>query len=380
MVKQTSLKHKLIVSPFLGEHWILRPGDARGVKIRPHRYLELQQATAQEETGLPDWLTGLARRLWEIDLTGRPAQETLLVREQSQLSYGRASYELNMGCNWDCPHCYLGLKEFTGLPWPKRQHLLHILRDAGALWLQITGGEPTIDPHFAAVYSLAYDLGMMIEVLTNGSRLHNKLILGLLTERRPYKITLSVYGATQETYEKTTQRKGAWKSFRDGVDAAHRADLPLEFSIIVTRDNEHEVDAMHALAKSYGAKIREYNNMTPTYFGTAVPLATQSQTRQRERQVFTGCDAGHTSLHVDPHGKASVCKVARDHPIPLLEEGLHGLTKLGGIADKALLRQGGCTGCTLSSQCSTCMPLAQRYRQASAPLGSYCQHGKPERG
>jgi hypothetical protein len=118
--------------------------------------------------------------------------------------------------------------------------------------------------------------------------------------------------------------------------------------------------------------------MTPTYFGSGETLSTQALTRGNQRGVFTGCDAGHTSLHVDPLGMASICKVARDKQIPLLTEGLAGLSKLGGIADKALLRQGGCSGCQLSEQCSTCMPLAQRYRQADAPLGSYCQHSPKE--
>jgi MoaA/NifB/PqqE/SkfB family radical SAM enzyme len=168
----------------------------------------------------------------------------LLERGRPPYEYGRASYEVNMACNWECPHCYLGLKEDAGMEWEDREKVLHILHDAGVLWLQITGGEPTIDRHFPAVYSLAYDLGMMIEVLTNGSRLHNPLLLRLLTERRPYRLTLSLYGATEESYDRLTQRRGAWKSFRRGVDAALDAGLPLELSVIVTRDNEHEIEAM----------------------------------------------------------------------------------------------------------------------------------------
>jgi hypothetical protein len=51
----------------------------------------------------------------------------------------------------DCKHCYLGLKEFAGLGWPARERILVAMRDAGVLWLQLTGGEPTIDPLFAKV-------------------------------------------------------------------------------------------------------------------------------------------------------------------------------------------------------------------------------------
>ncbi len=58
----------------------------------------------------------------------------------------------------------------------------------------------------------------------------------------------------------------------------------------------------------------------------------------------------------------------------LVAEGAEGLARLGQIADSLLLRQGGCTGCTLHGTCGTCMPLVQLYRKAQSPLANYCQH------
>ena len=96
----------------------------------------------------------------------------------------------------------------------------------------------------------------------------------------------------------------------------------------------------------------------------------------RKREPFTGCNAGHTFFHSDPHGMASICKVGRDPQIALMDEGVEGIARLGGIADGLLLRQGGCSGCGLSGTCGTCMPLVTLYRKARAPLASYCQHGR----
>ncbi|KUL26654.1 radical SAM protein [Streptomyces regalis] len=369
--------YDLIVAPFLGDSYVLRPGSAKGMQIPAHRYLELQQAVT-DGGEVPSWLCGPVQRQWSLDLTGSRAESTLLVRDPSPYGHGRASYELNLGCNYACKQCYLGLKEFAGLDWSDREKVLHVLRDAGVVWLQITGGEPTIDRHFAAAYSLAYELGMMIEVLTNGSRLHNPLLLDLFASRRPYRLTLSIYGATEETYDGLTQRRGSWKNFTRGLNAAHEAGLPIELTVIVTDDNVHEVEAMHALGERYGAVTREYSQMSPTIYGGAESLSSQATAYLRERKPFTGCDAGHTSLHVDPHGLASVCKVSRDHPISLVTEGVAGLSRLGDIADRALGRQGGCAGCTLSKSCSTCMPLAALYRKAGAPLNRYCQHTETE--
>ena len=99
----------------------------------------------------------------------------------------------------------------------------------------------------------------------------------------------------------------------------------------------------------------------------------------RTRKPYTGCNAGITHFHADPHGKASICKVGRDPQVDLLAEGADGLRRLATAADSLLTRHGGCTGCTLHKTCGTCMPLASLYRQAQAPPEIFCQHGQHAR-
>ncbi|WP_326950230.1 radical SAM protein [Amycolatopsis sp. NBC_01307] len=364
--------HRVIATPFQGEFLLLHPGKSQGLKIPEEKFEQLRALGSSELC--PEWLTGVAQRTWGLDIRDQKVGDVTLVRSPSSFNYGQASYELNLGCNYDCKHCYLGMKEFEGLPWTDRVDVLHALRDAGVVWLQLTGGEPMIDQLFTSTYSYAFSLGMMIEVLTNGSRLHNPIMLDLLAKRPPQKLTLSVYGATEETYDGLTQRRGSYKAFSQGLAAVHEAGLPLELSIIVTSDNAHEVDAMHALAEKYGLPSTDFANISPTIYGGSDVLRSQYPQHLTKRSVFTGCDAGNTFFHVDPHGNASTCKVARDPKISLVKEGVEGLRRLGGIADGLLLRQGGCTGCQLSGTCGTCMPLASLFRKAKAPLANYCQH------
>lgn len=361
--------HELIASPFLGDYLLVRPGARNGIKLPQTKYVEL----GQQET-CPEWLAQVARRAWDLDIADRPIAGTVLVRKETAYGFARASYELNLGCNYDCEHCYLGLKRFDGLSWDDRERLMYVLRDAGVLWVQLTGGEPMIDKLFPDVYRLASELGMVPSILSNGSRLWNTKILELLTTYRPHRITISVYGATAESYDGLTRRKGAFKQFEKGLHAAHEARLPLALSMIVTKHNAHEVDQMRAIAEQLNVPFDEYVNMTPTIYGGAESLPAQSAEHLRKRKPFTGCNAGHTFFHVDPHGMASICKIGRDPQIPLMETGVEGLRQLGGIADGLLLRQGGCTGCTLQGTCGTCMPLVTLYRKAKAPLATYCQH------
>ncbi|MGH3865706.1 MAG: radical SAM protein [Pseudonocardiaceae bacterium] len=368
--------HTLIASPFLADYLVLRPDDRRAVKISQGKYFTLLSDAADSAAVCPLWLADAVHKRWGLDIDGEPVVGTVIVRQPSTYGFGRASYELNLGCNYDCAHCYLGLKRFEGLAWPDRDRLLHILRDTGVLWLQLTGGEPTIDRFFPEVYTLAWDLGMMITVSSNGSRLHNPRILEMLTTRRPYRLTLSVYGATEASYDGLTRRRGAFKAFTKGLNAAHETGLSINLNLVVTQHNEQEVGHMRALAESYGVSYAVFSNISPTIYSGPETLPSQSEQFLRERKPFTGCGAGHTHFHVDPHGRASICKVGRNPNVSLTDEGIDGLRKLGHIADSLLLRTGGCSGCTLSKTCWTCRPLAKLYQEAKSPLDRYCQHGR----
>lgn len=367
--------HDLIVSPFLDDYLVVRPGHASGIKIPLTRFLELKRAF-DEHLESPVWLVDAARRTWNAEVGGLPADERLLVRNPSPYGYGRASYEINKGCDYDCPHCYLGQKKFEGLNWEHKAQLLEIMRDAGVLWLQITGGEPLIDRLFPMVYTRAHALGMMISISSNGSQLSKPPILHLLTKRRPYRITLSVYGATAATYDGFTRNRGAFDRFTRGLSAAREAELPVKLNLIVADDNAHELGAMQALAEQYGFPHQTYANMSPTIAGGSEPLPTQAADFLRQRKPFGGCNAGHTFFHADPFGVASICKVGRDPNIRLIEEGVEGLRRLGEIADSLMLRTGGCSGCSLSGTCWTCRPLAKLYQEAKAPKRTYCQHSE----
>lgn len=367
--------HSLIVSPFLTHFLVLRPDDQRVIEIGSDKFDELRVASAHSDTQCPQWLVDAARQRWDIDIMHRSLARAVKVREPSELGYGRASYEVNLGCNYDCKFCYLGVKRFEGLAWAEREQMLHTVRDSGALWFQITGGEPTIDKLFPQVYTTAWDFGMMITISTNGSRLHARPILDLLTERRPYRITVSVYGASANVYDEVTQRRGSHQNFTKGIKAAHENGLPLRFNLVMTDRNAHELDQMKAFAEDLGVHYHVYSNISPTIYGGAETLPSQSSEFLRTRRPFTGCGAGHTHFHADPFGRASICKVGRDAQFSLVAHGLDALRQLAGVADSMMGRTGGCSGCKLSGTCFTCRPLAKLYQKANAPLERYCQHG-----
>ncbi|HEY0933254.1 MAG TPA: radical SAM protein [Trebonia sp.] len=367
------MTHQLIASPYPEGHVVVRSGYDGAVRIGADRYAELREAPA--DALVPVWLADAVRAGWGTDLAGRLIGDTILIRPETAYGYARASYELNLGCNYDCEHCYLGEKMFAGMDWAGRERLLKVMADAGVLWLQLTGGEPLIDPLFAETHTAAWDMGMMIQISSNGSRLDRPKTLDLLAIRRPYRLTLSLYGATEASYDGMTRRKGSFRRFMRGLAAAHEAGLAMRINIVVSNRNAHEVPAMRAIADRFGIESFEYTNISPTIHGGGEVLPSQSREMLRKRKPYAGCNAGITHFHADPHGKASICKVGRDPQVDLIAEGADGLRRLAAAADSLLTRHGGCTGCGLQKTCGTCMPLASLYRQAKAPLEVFCQHG-----
>ncbi|MBD0736959.1 radical SAM protein [Streptomyces sp. CBMA29] len=308
--------HDLIVSPFLDGYLALRPGSAAGARLPEAGYEELR-ALVGNDSPAPSWFAETVAQVWGLDLVGKPVSKAVLVRERSSYGFSKASWEINLGCNFACTHCYLG---------------------------------------------------MMLTVSTNASRLWEKSLLAMFEECPAYRLVVSVYGATEESVDRLTQRRGAWKAFKRGMDAAREAHLPVRLNIIVTNDNAHETDAMVALAEKWGLKHHVFSNMTPTIYGGPESLLAQSSNHLRERSAFTGCNAGVTFFHADPHAKVSICKVGRDDQIDLMAEGLEGLRRLPAISDALMLRTGGCEGCQLSGTCKVCRPLAKQFQETKAPL------------
>ncbi|XVU25329.1 radical SAM protein [Actinoplanes sp. CA-054009] len=368
-----------IVSPQEDQFVAVRPGHPAAMQLPAALYGTLADLADQNGV-VPDWFADAAAQAWTVNLWHQPVRDALLVRPPSTLpvTYCRASWEINLGCNFACEHCYLETRPFAGLDLPEKLHLIETLRDMGVLWFQITGGEPLIDPHFAPTYRAAHDAGMMLEILTNGSRLARPEILDLFQTSRPHKITVSMYGASPETAYALTRTKSAFKNTYAGLAAAAHAKLPVEVTIIITKHNIDELNEMRALVRDLDLPFKEFGSISPTYTGNGSTLDSQTPGYLDKSAIFQGCPAGHTSFHVDPHGNATMCKVGRENPINIITEGPQGLLRLPTIADAQMLRTGGCSGCTLSSTCRVCRPMAKVYQAAKAPLSHYCQHGNKE--
>ena len=120
-------------------------------------------------------------------------------------------FELTPRCTLDCKMCYVHLtpeqmgdrKELSTEQWLR---LTDEAVEAGMLYVVLTGGECMLHPGFWEIYYHLLDLGVVVSVNTNAWALTEE-DLRRFRERCPAAVRVSIYGASEEGYERCTGRR-----------------------------------------------------------------------------------------------------------------------------------------------------------------------------
>jgi radical SAM protein with 4Fe4S-binding SPASM domain len=316
------------------------------------------------------------------------------------------SLELTFRCNLRCQHCYLPLERRTSpgvgeLSLVEIQRLLDEVTDLGCFWLLLTGGEPLLRPDFADIYTYAKRKGLIMTLFTNGTLLTPPLA-DLLAEWRPFNIEITLYGATQATYERVTGVPGSYKRCRRGIDLLLERKLPLALKTMVMTLNHHELEQMKSLAASLGVQFHfdpvlhaaMDGSLQPTLLRLTpeevVQVERSDPDRAREwpksiqenlnnpisdRSLFL-CGAGKSSFHVDALGRLSMCITNRnplyDLRVGSFKEGWEIF--LPQVTSRQYSDHFACAGCNLRSICIQCPAYSEiEYQDAEARVEYLCQ-------
>lgn len=235
-------------------------------------------------------------------LGDKPVPEGSLVRTPSA-GLTMVSYDLTYACPYKCVHC---LSDDHRRAVDDPVAIIDEIERTGAMWLQLTGGEPLAHPRFADVYEHAWDAGLLIILLTNGFLLDR--FTDLLARKPPHRISTSLYGATAGTYDAMTRKPGAFEVFLRNMRALEGQTVRVKG--IVTTLNVHEAPAMRELGQELGSYF-EFRNITPTVSGDAAPTMLACPEPKAPTTRWTGCGAGKTMAHVQADGSITPCRAAR---------------------------------------------------------------------
>jgi radical SAM protein with 4Fe4S-binding SPASM domain len=293
--------------------------------------------------------------------------------------------EFTQRCNLRCVHCYLGSARYGKNPGRSEMDtrkvfsLLDEIRDAGCLYLLITGGEPLLRPDFGEVYERAKNNGMVVTVFTNGT-LVNRKVADLFADLPPHIVEISLYGATQETYERVTGVPGSFRACLNGIEELLKTGISLTIKTILMSVNSHEFYDIERIAKSYGVKFRFDAAIFPRFDGDMSPLSLRvpvddaldkelsDESRFAEWKNVVGrhgdvklsdtlysCGAGVTNFHVDPEGFLMPCLMVKHFRHDLFAgsfaEGWGKMARLSALKAKP---ERHCSDCSAVILCGYC--------------------------
>ncbi len=188
-------------------------------------------------------------------------------------------FELTARCNFRCKMCYIcGMEdhstliksELTADQWIE---LGRQARDAGMLFLTLTGGEIFIRKDFWQIYEALTQMGLIITLFTNASLLTDEMI-ERLAELPPLKVSVSIYGSNPTTYGNVTGHPEAYQKVIDNIRKLTDAGIKVHLKTTVLKYNSDEYDQILELAQSTGHNLDIVNYISPRREGTGSdPLA-----------------------------------------------------------------------------------------------------------
>ncbi len=167
------------------------------------------------------------------------------------------TWELTYGCNLACVHCLSssGRRDPLEMTTGEARALIDELRALQVFYVNIGGGEPTIRADFYDLVDYAIGRGLGVKFSTNGTTLTPGRARRLAGSDY-LDVQVSLDGADEATND-AVRGAGSWAAARRAMDNLAAAGFgPFKISVVVTRHNVGQLDALAALAAGYGAHLR----------------------------------------------------------------------------------------------------------------------------
>ena len=176
------------------------------------------------------------------------------------------TFELSPVCNFSCRMCYVRKTPAEvrahDRPMVTMERWLEIARQArekGMLYLLLTGGEPFLWPDFWALYEQLIRMGFLISINSNGSLIGDEAIRRL-RQMPPTRINITLYGASDATYEALCRAKGVFSRVDHAIRGLKAAGITVKLNCSLTPQNAQDQEAIVAYAQANGLllSINEY--------------------------------------------------------------------------------------------------------------------------
>ena len=183
-----------------------------------------------------------------------------------------AVFEITPLCNLSCKMCFVRLdkdkmdsmgKLMTAEQW---RSITEQTADLGVCTILITGGEPFTHPEFVEIYTNIMKSGFRVILFTNAVMLNDKII-ETLKKYPPHYLFVTIYGSSEETYEKVCGNGKAYNSVVNNIKILKDIlkDIPIGLRTTIVRDNKNDMVELRKFAEQLQMKYS-------LSFGTLKPV------------------------------------------------------------------------------------------------------------
>lgn len=178
------------------------------------------------------------------------------------------TFELTPCCNLSCRMCYVRkpMEEVSAegglVPAEKWIELGWAARDAGMLYLLLTGGEPLTRPDFKEIYTALRKMGLVVSINTNGTLIDEETVKFFAADP-PAKINITLYGASRETYAELCGVPEAFDKTMRAIGMLKAAGITVKLNYSVTSRNCSDMKEIYRIAEEFGVHIQTACYMFP---------------------------------------------------------------------------------------------------------------------
>lgn len=165
------------------------------------------------------------------------------------------TFELTARCNLDCGMCYIHKAQNDPVAREKEMptefwlDMVEQIRQAGALTLLLTGGEPMLHPGFREIYLASKKAGLILSMNSNGTMFTPEDV-EFFAANPPGKINISLYGASRETYERQCGNGKMFDRVLDNIQRLREKNIGIRINLTVTQENRQDIPWIYRFGRS----------------------------------------------------------------------------------------------------------------------------------
>lgn len=310
--------------------------------------------------------------------------------------------ELTYRCNLNCVHCYIPPNyrhiNQSELSYLEICKILDEIAEEGCLWLLFTGGEIFCRKDFKDIYSYAKNRGFIVTLFTNGTLITAEIV-DYLQEFCPHDLEITIYGSTQETYEKITRVSGSFKKCINALLLLKKKNIPFKLKSPLLRINQHEILKIKELAHDLEVEFKFDSIIFPKIDQSREPCDYRlspkeivefeiiEQDRLQNLKKFDRyevesnfykeflfiCHGGRSSFSIDPTGNLKLCSL-----LPIFKFNLRNDTFKDGwnnylekVINTKVKRKLKCQTCQFYNLCNQCPAFSYLENDALDKIVNY---------